>query len=104
MRKTTLPKAAQARPHRRITRRGDLDLVVRYAACVGDGAYFLSRDAAARQIRRRKHEIQALERLNGTAIVTDGEVVQTVYRPSKRRMRKFLRGPRRRWTESQGAR
>jgi len=71
MRKTTHPKAAQARPHRRITRRGDLDLVVRYAACVGDGAYFLSRDAAARQIRRRKREIQALERLSRAEFVLE---------------------------------
>ena len=57
-----------------------------------------------RGVRSLKREIQVLERLNGTAIVTDGEVVQTLYRPSKRRMRKFLDGTRRRAPKSQEAR
>lgn len=81
----------------------DIELVLKYGTEKRE-AVVLTHADVERGVGRLKQEIQALERLNGTAIVTDGEVVQTVYRPSKRRMRRFLGGPRGRSPESQGAR
>ena len=102
---TILPLTNHARV--RMGQRGyrgfDVELVLRYGTERLE-AVVLTRADVARGVRRLKQEIQALERLNGTAIVTDGEVVQTVYRPSKRRMTKFLNGTRRRALQSQEAR
>jgi hypothetical protein len=102
---TILPLTNHARV--RMGQRGyrgfDVELVLRYGT-EGLEAVVLTHADVARGVRRLKQEIQALERLNGTTIVTDGEVVQTVYRPSKRRMAKFLNGTRRRARQSQEAR
>ncbi len=93
---------AQVRMRQRGYRVFDIDLVHRYGT-EGQEAVVLTRSDVERGVRRLKREIQALERLNGTAVVTAGEVVQTVYRPKKRRMRRFLRGRERGSVQSRGA-
>lgn len=93
---TALPltKHAQVRMRQRGYRGFDLELVQKYGT-EGREAVVLTHADVTRGVRQLKKEIQALERLSGTAVVTAGEVIQTVYRPRKRKMRKFLKGPQR---------
>ena len=94
-----LTNHAKVRMRQRGYRGFDIDLVLRYGT-EGQEAVVLTHSDAQRGVERLKKEIQALERLSGTAVVTAGEVVQTVYRPGKRRMRRFLRGFRVQSTEA----
>jgi hypothetical protein len=84
-----LTKHARVRMRQRGYRGFDIELVLRYGTERQEAVVLTDADVE-RGVRRLKQEIQALERLNGTAIVSGGEVVRTVYRPSKRRMRKLL--------------
>ncbi len=84
-----LTNHARVRMRQRGYRGFDIQLVLRYGTESRE-AVVLTHSDVERGVRLLKREIAALERLNGTAIVTSGEVVQTVYRPGKRRMRKFL--------------
>jgi hypothetical protein len=88
---STLPitKHAQVRMRQRGYRGSDIELVLAYGT-ESKEAVVLTKSDVERGVRRLKRHIQALERLNGTAIVTGGEIVQTVYRPRKRKMRRFL--------------
>ncbi len=88
---STLPvtKHAQVRMRQRGYRGSDLELVFAYGT-ESQEAVVLTKSDVERGVRGLKRQIQALERLNGTAIVTAGEIVQTVYRPRKRKMRQFL--------------
>lgn len=81
---------AQARVRQRGYRGDDLDLVLQHGTA-GAEAAVLTRLDVDHRVRALKKEIQALERLSGTAVVTGGEAVKTVYRPDKRRMRRMLR-------------
>lgn len=86
---------AKARLRQRGYREEDLSTVVAHGTAGAD-AVILTRSDVERRVRLLKQEIQALERLSGTAVVTAGGVVQTVYRPGSRRMRRMLQrsGPR----------
>jgi hypothetical protein len=88
---STLPitNHAQVRMRQRGFRGSDIELVLAHGT-ESNEAVVLTKSDVECAVRRLKRQIQALERLNGTAIVTAGEVVQTVYRPRKRKMRKFL--------------
>ena len=72
-------------------RTSDLDLILRCASEIGKDIYFLSRKNANREICRRKHEIQALERLQGHKVVVADETVVTCYRSNRRDQKRMLR-------------
>jgi len=80
-----------ARMRQRGLRLTDLELVLRCASEIGEDIYFLSRKDAEREIRRRKHEIQALERLQGQKLVVEDETVVTCYRSHRRDQKRMLR-------------
>jgi hypothetical protein len=48
------------------------------------------------RIAAHRRAIAQLERLRGTAAIVEGESVLSVYRPSRRKMRRMLSGQRRR--------
>lgn len=60
-------------------RKADLDLVLSAATRIADDAFLLTDRDAAREIARRKHEIQQLERLRGSKIIIEGNVLITLY-------------------------
>jgi hypothetical protein len=60
-------------------RNADLDLVLSSATCVADDAFRLTNRDAAREIDRRKREIQLLERLRGSKIIIEGDTLITLY-------------------------
>jgi hypothetical protein len=71
---------AETRMRQRGLRKADVELIVGCATLVGADVYFLSRKDVEREIRRRRQEIQTLERLrNQKVVVADGTVV-TCYR------------------------
>jgi len=90
-----LTRHAEARMRQRGFRDDDIGLVLSVATQVADDAFLLTAKDAAREIARRRREIQHLERLRGTKlIVEDGEVV-TLYhsdgKPSRAAGRKRRR-------------
>ncbi len=68
-------------------RKCDVDLILSVATPVADDAFFLTDQDAAREIERRKREIQQLERLRGSKIIVDADAVVTLYHvaPKSRR-------------------
>ncbi len=83
---------AEARAQQRGIRRSDIPIIVAAGTPVDDDSLFLLARDVDREIRRRKREITALERLRGCRIVIAGETVVTVYRPSRRTEKRLLRG------------
>lgn len=63
-------------------RNADIGLVLSVATRVADDAFFLSDKDAAREIERRRREIQQLERLRGTKVIVEGESLITIYQSS----------------------
>lgn len=70
---------AEVRMRQRGFRKADVDLVLSVATRVADDAFFLTDQDAAREIERRKREIQQLERLRGSKIVVEGDALVTLY-------------------------
>lgn len=70
---------AETRMRQRGFRSADVSLVLSVATRVADDAFFLSDKDAAREIERRRHEIQQLERLRGTKLIVDCGNVITLY-------------------------
>jgi hypothetical protein len=70
---------AESRMRQRGFREADVDLVFSVATRVADDAYFLTDRDAAREIERRRHEIQQLERLRGSKLIVEGGVLITLY-------------------------
>jgi hypothetical protein len=60
-----------------------------------DDAFLLSDKDAAREIERRRHEIQRLERLRGIKLVLEGENVITIYHSDRKPTRAGRRKRRR---------
>ena len=87
----TLSNHAETRMRQRGLRLSDLELVLRCASEIGKDIYFLSRKDVHREIRRRKREIQALERLQGQKVVVAYETVVTCYRSNSRDQKRTLR-------------
>ncbi len=94
---------AETRMRQRGFRKADVSLVLSIATPVAEDAFFLSDKDAAREIERRRREIQQLERLRGTKLVVDGDTVITLYhsdqKPSrfcypKRRSKSSISKPR----------
>ena len=86
---------AETRMRQRGFRNADVSLVLSVATRVAGDAFFLSDKDAAREIERRRHEIQQLERLRGTKLIVDGKNVITLYhsdhKPSRGTCRKNRR-------------
>ena len=81
---------AEKRMRQRGLRNSDIDLISRCASLIG-GDLFLSRKDVAREIRCRKQEIQALERLSGTKVAFACETVVTCYQSGKSDQKRMLR-------------
>ena len=82
---------AETRMRQRGMRDADLDLILNCATQVAPDAYMLTRKDAAREVARRKREIQQLERLCGSKVVVDGETVLTCYHSRPNDQRRTLR-------------
>ena len=92
----TLTKHAQTRVRQRGIREADLPVIVAAGTPVDDDSLFLLAKDVDREIRLRKREIDALERLKGCRVVMDGDTVVTVYRPSRSTEKRLMRGEHRR--------
>ena len=83
---------AETRMRQRGMREADLRLVLATATQVAPDAYLLTDADVRREVNRRKHEIETLERNRNTKVVVAGERVVTCYpsRPQdqRRRLRK----------------
>ncbi len=109
-----LSRHAELRMQQRGFRHCDFALYFRYASEAGGGVYFLGRRDAQREIcrcqrairrleqsadrsqrkeiRRLKHKIQALERLQGLKlVVANDNTVVTCYRPNRGNRKRMLR-------------
>jgi hypothetical protein len=78
---------AETRMRQRGFRNADVGLVLSVATRVADDAFFLSDKDAAREIQRRRHEIQQLERLRGTKLIVEGESLITIYQSDRKPVR-----------------
>ena len=82
---------AEARMRQRGYRDADIGFVLSVATRVSEDAFFLSDKDAAREIERRRHEIQQLERLRGTKVILEGESFITIYHADRRAARTHSR-------------
>jgi Domain of unknown function (DUF4258) len=85
---------ASARMRQRGFRKADVELVINIATRVGEDVFFVKDQDAAREIEKRKHEIQQLERLRGAKVIVQGDVLITLYhveRKSNRTAKKIER-------------
>ena len=90
-----LTQHAETRMRQRGFRNSDVGLVLSVATRVAEDAFFLSDKDAAREIERRRREIQQLERLRGTKLIVEGENVITLYHSDRKPSREAT-GKRRR--------
>lgn len=86
---------AETRMRQRGFRNADVSLVLSVATRVAEDAFFLSDKDAAREIERRRHEIQQLERLRGTKLIVEGESLITIYQTDMKTHRAGIRKCRR---------
>ena len=86
-----LTKHAQRRARQRGFRDSDVAMILQTATQVAADAYMLTRADAAREIARRKREIQQLERLSGSKIIVQDENVITCYHAHKEEQKRTLR-------------
>lgn len=83
---------AQRRMQQRGVRTEDLDLVIQCGSLVSKDSVLLLKKDVEREIRKRKREIQALERLKGCKLVIRDNAVITLYRPTKEQEKLLLNG------------
>ena len=88
----TLTQHAESRIRQRGLRESDIPMIVDAGTPVDDDSLLLLAQDVDREIRRRKQEISALERLRGCRVVIAADKVGTVYRPSRRTEKRLLRG------------
>jgi hypothetical protein len=81
---------AEARMRQRGFRKVDVDLVLSVATRVGKDVFFLTDQDAAREIERRKHEIQQLERLRGSKMIVESNALITLYHVARKHQRSHL--------------
>ena len=82
---------AGQRMQQRGIRERDIDLLLSCGTQIDEASILLRDKDAAREIERRKHEIQTLERLRGCKVVIIEGVVVTCYRASEKHLKKVLR-------------
>ena len=88
---------AKARLRQRGLREQDLAVILDAGTSLDTESVLLLDQDVKREVRRRKHEIAALERLRGCRVVLGRESsVVTVYRVSERTIKRLMRGIRRR--------
>lgn len=85
-----LSEHANVRSRQRGFRSSDVDLVLQHGTAGEDGTVLTSKDVNRRLVDL-KREMAALERLAGTAVVTDGSAIITMYHANERRQRHMLR-------------
>ena len=83
------PHAVQ-RLQQRGMRENDIDLVLACGTQVADDSFLLTERDVHRELRRRKREIQALERLCGVKVVVRQGVVVTCFRATREQIKKLL--------------
>ncbi len=81
---------AKVRMRQRGFRKADVDLVLGVATRVGEDAFFLTDQDTAREIEKRKREIQQLERLKGSKLIVQGDVLVTLYHSERKHNRHGL--------------
>lgn len=81
---------ASLRCAQRRVRPGDLELALRIGTPTDDGVLVCEADVQT-QVTELKRQITRIERLKGLYVACPGEVVVTVYRPSRRREKRILR-------------
>lgn len=86
-----LTRHAEARLRQRGLKDADLGLVLDVATRVATDAYLVTDADVAREIVRRKQEIQRLERLRGVKVVVDGAAILTVVHAGRADRRRTLR-------------
>jgi hypothetical protein len=91
MREYAVTRHAEMRMQQRGIRDSDLTLILDAATQVAPDAYLLTRADAAREIARRKREIQSIERLCGRKVVIEGGSVLTCYNSSQSDQRRTMR-------------
>jgi hypothetical protein len=75
---------AATRMRQRGFRKLDVDLVLSVATRIGEDAFFLTDRDAAREIERRRNEIQQIDRLRGSKIIVDGGAIITLYHMARK--------------------
>lgn len=70
---------ADTRMRQRGMREHDIELILDCATQMNDCEYLLTEKDAEREIRQRKREIQALERLRNRKVVVAGDLIVTAY-------------------------
>lgn len=88
MTELSLTHHAETRMRQRGYKDEDVDLVFRVGTRVADDAFLLTDKDAARAIRKRKQEIQQLERLRGSQVIVEGETLITLYHTTMRPRRR----------------
>ena len=88
MTELSLTRHAETRMRQRGYKDEDVDLVFRVGTRVADDAFLLTDKDAARAIRKRKQEIQQLERLRGSQVIVEGETLITLYHTTMRKRRR----------------
>ena len=89
----TLTTHAETRMRQRGLRNTDLYLIIDTATQVAPDAYLMTRADTAREITRRKKEIQKLEKLKDYKVIVEEGKIITLYRTEPARTK---RSPRRR--------
>lgn len=87
----TYSNHAGQRMQQRGIRERDIDLLLSCGTQIDEASILLSDKDAAREIERRKHEIQTLERLRGCKVVIIEGVVVTCYHASEKHLKKVVR-------------
>lgn len=85
-----LSKHAHARIRQRGYREADVDLVLAYGTECEEATVLTDADTA-RAVEEHKRAIQRLERLRGTAVIVVEDIVASVYRPDRVKLRHLLR-------------
>ena len=90
--KYSLTRHAQKRMLQRGFQEHDTDLVIKFGKPIRRGLYLLRGKDVDREIQQRKHQIQTLERLRGSAVILAEDSVVTCYHVDGQAGQKALRG------------
>jgi hypothetical protein len=91
MSRLIMTEHAQRRKQQRGFRDTDISIVLQTATQVAPDAFMLTRADAAREIEKRKREIQQFERLSGSKIIVEGDTVITCYHAHEREQKRTMR-------------
>ena len=89
--KHELTAHVEIRMRQRGVRDDDLRLLLNAASQVAPDAYLLTERDAAREIAKRKHEIQRLERLKGFKLIVEDGAVITCYSACRENLKRTMR-------------